>query len=143
MGKGANNPTIRGLTLVEMIAAAGLVSLLVLFCLGLIPSFKVSNRRANTELQAGALAQSLLEQAKATPFADVINVAAGATTGPFQPRSLDGVTYTPSQEISDMTSAGTPPTEISKNVKIIVTWKWSGRTMRTFRQTIICRIPRS
>jgi type II secretory pathway pseudopilin PulG len=46
--------------LVESIVATGLIATIVLFTMGLIPSFKLSNRRAGAELQAGSIAQSHL-----------------------------------------------------------------------------------
>lgn len=115
--------------------AAGLVSLVVLFVVGLIPSFKISNRRANTELEAGALAQSFLEVARSKPLEEVTTSALGS-------HPIDGVTYLARQEVSEEQQAGTPPKLVSKRVRVVVTWQWSDRQLETFRETIVSKIPR-
>lgn len=128
----------RGLSLVETVVAAGVLSLIVIFVVGMIPSFKMSNRRANMELQAGSLAQSGLEELRAVPFAEVADHA-------FDPTVIDGITYNRQVEVSDVVKAGTPPneTEVAHTVRVTVTWKCWDMDYKAFRETILCRLLRS
>lgn len=125
-----------GLSLVETVVAAGVLSLIVIFVVGMIPSFKMSNRRANMELQAGSLAQSGLEQIRAVPFADVASTVLPDVV-------LDGVTYKRRVLVSDIVTHGTPPVEIAHTVRVEVTWKAWDINYRTFRETVLCRLLRS
>jgi type II secretory pathway pseudopilin PulG len=118
-----------GLSLIETIAVVGLISLVVLFTLGLIPSFKISNRRANMELQAGNLAQSHLDDQRSRRFSSVVSVP--ATDIP-----LDNITYRLEVIVTDGASGNT------KRVRILVTWRWKERDFSTFRESVICNIPR-
>lgn len=120
----------RGLSLIETVAVAGLITLVVLFTLGLIPSFKLSNRRANMELHAGNLAQSILEDQRARPFAEIVNEV--------QPtQELDKIDYTPELEVTDF------PSGKMKTVRVTVRWLWKERNFSTFREVRICDIPRA
>ena len=119
-----------GLSLVETVAVAGLISLVLLFTLGLIPSFKIGNRRANMELYAGTLAQSILEEQRARPFTDVISEVLAA-------QRLDNIDYTPELEVQEI-----PPGKM-KSLRVTVRWSWKDRAYSTTRETRICEIPRS
>lgn len=126
----------RALSLVETVVLAGVISLIVIFTVAMIPSFKMSNRRANMELQAGQLAQATLEQLRARPFDEVAGAA-------FDDVLLDGVSYQRAVEVSSPVLAGTPPQEIAHTVRVVVTWSWSERSYQTFRETALCRLLRS
>lgn len=126
----------RGATLIESVVVAGVLSMIVVFTLSVIPSFKMSNRRANMELQAGTIAQSGLEQLRAGSFDEV-----AATDLPDV--TADEVVYDSTVLESDIVSAGAPPKPISKTVRVTVEWKFRGQTYKTFRQSIFCRIPRA
>jgi Tfp pilus assembly protein PilV len=128
--------TKRGLSLVETVVMAGVVSLIVIFLVGLIPSFKMSNRRASMQLQAGGLAQSYLDQLRVGAFDDV-------ATATFADVTVDGVTYRAVVSQSEVVIGGNPPSEISKKVRVVVSWTWRDRDFSTFRETIFCRILRS
>ncbi len=125
-----------GFTLIESVAVAGMVSLVVIVCLGLIPSFKMSNRRANMELRGGAMAQSGLELLRTVAFDEIAST-------PILDLEDDGVTYKATISESDPISVGTPPKVLSKTVRVDVTWRWSDRDYRTFRETVVCRVVRS
>jgi hypothetical protein len=115
---------------VETVAVAGLITLIVLFTMGLIPSFKLSNRRANMELQAGTLAQSILEQQRTRTFTDVVS-------GSLTPETHDSIEYTPELQVTDATSGK------MKTVRVLVRWTWKDRNFSTFREARICDIPRA
>jgi hypothetical protein len=126
----------RALSLVEMVVLAGVVSLIVIFTVGMIPSFKLSNRRANMELQAGALAQTRLEELRVAPFESLSSVAS-------EDRVVDEISYHIEVSSSVELSAGSPPEPISKRVRVEVSWTWKDRPYQIFRETILCRLLRS
>lgn len=126
----------KALSLVETVVLAGVVSLIVIFTLGMIPSFKMSNRRAAMELQAGQLAQATLEQLRAKPFDEVEGTA-------FDDVTVDGITYQRQVQVSNPVLAGTPPQKIAHTVRVVVRWSWSERDYQTFRETGLCKLLRS
>lgn len=128
--------TTRALTIIEAVMVAALISLLVIFTLGLVPSFKLANRRAGIELHAGNLAQSQLEQLRIAPFDSVGSMS-------FADVTIDGVTYHSAVRISDIVSYGTPPIEIAERVRVEVSWEWNQKPYKTFREAKICRTLRS
>ncbi|HIB65885.1 MAG TPA: hypothetical protein EYO33_12435 [Phycisphaerales bacterium] len=111
-------------------AVAGLISLLILLCLGLVPSFKLSNRQASLRLHAGRLAQSTLEQKRSEPFEDVVGNASEKIIVEGQPYDVEVVV-----------GPGSRP-DITKRVRVVVRWDWKGRTSSIFRETILVRVPR-
>ncbi len=120
----------------ESVIAAGVISLIVMLTLGLIPSFKLANRRANMDLQGGSLAQSHLEKLRLAPYTDIIS-------GTAEEVMIDNINYRVSVQVSDPTFSGTPPVESSKRVRVLVEWGWRDRTYSAFRETIVCRLLRS
>ena len=120
----------RGLTIVETVAVAGLISLLILLCLGLVPSFKLSNRQASVRLHAGRLAQSRLEQKRSEPFEDVVGNASEEIL-------VEGQPY----DVEVLVSPGSQP-DTTKRIRVIVRWDWKGRTTSIFRETILVKVPR-
>lgn len=117
-----------GLSIVETIVVAGLISTVLLFAMGLIPSFKFSNRRASMELQASTLAQSALEDARAARFSDLVSTTTQTT--------LDGVTYFQDIRVTPDVSG------LTKDVRVVVTWSWQDKNYEIFRETVLCRVPR-
>jgi hypothetical protein len=104
---------------------------LVLFILALIPSFKLSNRRANMEAQAGMLCQSVLERQRSLPFDDLgVNQPS--------PETIDNILYTPAVTAPEV-NPGNPGL---KRVRVTVSWTWKERTYTTFREAMLCDIPR-
>lgn len=128
--------TERALSLIETVVVAGVISLIVIFTLGLIPSFKLANKRAGVEMQAGNIAQSQLDQLRVMAFDDV-------ATATFPDQTLDGVTFHSTVTQSEIVTHGTPPQEIGKRVRVEVSWVWKGTAHKTFRETKLCRILRS
>lgn len=96
--------------------------------MALVPSFKLSNRRAGMELEASAQAQSRLEELRAEAFDDI--VASSDTV------KVNGVDY---QRIIEVTPSASG---LSKNVRVIMRWSWQEKQSEIFRETIVCRIPR-
>ena len=117
-----------GLSIVETIVVAGLISTVLLFAIGLIPSFKFSNRRASMELQASTLAQSALENARAAKYSDLVSTNTQTT--------LDGVTYFQDVQVTPDASG------ITKDVRVVVTWSWQNKNYEIFRESVLCLVPR-
>lgn len=108
---------------------AGLLTTVLLFAMALVPSFKMSNKRASLELQASARAQSALEAARAQDFDKVV-------TSPPTNSSFDGVTFTETLTVTDSGSG------YAKTVRATVDWQWREKNFQVFRESVICRIPR-
>ena len=102
----------------------------------LVPSFKLSNRRASLELQAGSLAQSYLDQLRVGAFDDVADTT-------FDDVTVDGVTFRGKVVESHPVSHGSPSVVISKNVRVVVSWRWRELDFSTFREAILSRVLRS
>ena len=96
--------------------------------MGLLPSFKMSNRRANMELQAGALAQSTLEELRASPFETLVSSS--------EPVKKGDLTFNREIVVTESSSG------LSKVVRVNMTWDWKGQQFRTFRETIFAKAPR-
>lgn len=118
----------RGLSLVETIVIAGLISTVFLLVMGLLPSFKLANRRASLELQASTITQSALERARATRFDDLVTA-----TETF---NIDQVNYT------QTTTVVSSPSGLTKTITVDLSWDWNNKTFTVSRQGMICRVPR-
>lgn len=116
--------------MVETVAVAALISLILVLSLGLIPSFKLSNRKAHLKLQAGRLAQSALDNERSKPFAEVVSKASETTTVDEQPYEVE-VTVSPGDQ---------PDT--TKIVRATVSWQWKGARNEVFRETRLVNVPR-
>ncbi len=126
----SNRRAQRALSLVETVALTGLIVLIVLLCLGLIPSLKLSHRKADQELKAGRFAQSMLESRRAMPFDSVVS-------SPAQTLVFEGQEYEVSVEVAPGTQA-----DISKRVRVRLRWAWREQQMETFRETLLVLVPR-
>lgn len=117
-----------GFSLVETIVVASLLSTILLFAMGLIPSFKLSNKRASTEFQASTIAQSTLEAARSANFPSIADSSRTVV--------VNGITF---QEETKVTPS---PTGLAKTVRVTVKWAWRGGQHELFRESVICRVPR-
>lgn len=130
MPRPRKNRAQRALSLVETVALAGLIVLIVLLCLGLVPSLKLSNRKADQELKAGRFAQSLLESQRALPFESVV-----AT--PPETLMFEGQEYEMAVEVTP----GSQP-DITKRVRVRLRWSWREQPIELFRETVLVQVPR-
>ena len=121
----------RALTLVETTALAGLISLILLFTLSLIPSLKLSNRRANMELQAGNLAQSALEEQRSLPFSQLLS-----STNPTL-QTVENIDYSLHTQVSP------GPAPHTKAIRVTVHWTWKEKSYSLFRETLLSEVPRA
>lgn len=82
----------RGLSLIETILAASILSLVIMILFNLYPATMVAVRRAEHRLQASGWAQSLLEDARGMPFS---SLAAMIPSGQTSSGALDASTLSP------------------------------------------------
>jgi len=121
---------VKGVSLVESVIGASILALAAAVILSLLPSSFLSVRRSERQLQAGALAQSWLEQQKLVYFPDLQSVAALPT------KTLeDGVVLRPALSV---TGAGSG----AKRVRVTVAWVERERNFSVFRETVLARLPR-
>lgn len=99
----------RGFTLVETIFSTLFISLTVLAIINLFPGAYLSVKRSETQLQADLLANSILEDLRATPFAEIEDQSGtpvdppanlpgsymeyGVTGKPFGIQTIDQIEY--------------------------------------------------
>lgn len=121
---------MRGVSLVESVVGATILALAAAVILSLLPSSFLSVRRSERQLQAGALAQSLLEQQKLVYFPDLVSV-------PTLPSKTleDGVELKPTLSV---TGAGAG----AKRVRVTVNWKERSRDFSVFRETVLAKMDR-
>ena len=112
----------------ETIVVASLLSTVLLFSMALIPSFKVSNRRASHEFRASVLAQSAIEEARAANFSTLANSSRTLTVNDL--KFTENVVVTPS------------PSGLTKTVRVTISWEDKDRPRELFRESVICQIPR-
>lgn len=119
----------RGVSLVELIFTATLLSLVFLVLLSLLPSSLMSVRQGEHRLHANALAQAILDECASGPFADleVDRTYLPTSPGPLgqmlqrqQLRLDDGTVFEPTLEVSGV--PGIARTSLAR-VRITLTWK--------------------
>jgi len=86
---------MRGLSLLEVAFALGLLSIFGLLTMALLPSLIHGSQKSARELQAGAIAQNVLEQYRARPYP---RLTLGHET--MQPVQTDEGSFTGSVDIS-------------------------------------------
>lgn len=117
-----------GLTLVETIFSTLFISLTVLAIVNLFPGAYLSVKRSETNLQCEFLANSILEELRATSFLDLSTTGLYTRTGPpFETVKVDGITYSPKVYIYDVPD--TDPTVV-RGVRVEMTYR-VGTTGRT------------
>lgn len=121
---------MRGLSLVETVVSLGVFSLLVVFLIALVPSLSRSGKRAEMEMQAGTIAQSYLETQRAANFESL-------ASGSLPTLQRGRLTFD-----SELLVFPTVSDE-ARRVRVVVSLRDSQQPFTTFRETVICRVPRS
>ena len=81
------------------------------------------------ELQAGAIAQSSLEELRASPFEALVSNS--------EQVQKDDLIFNKEVVVTESSSG------LSKNVRVSLSWNWKGQQFRTFRESIFARAPRT
>lgn len=121
---------VRGITLVEVILALLIVSLVLLAALTLLPSSLVAVRRSETQLRAEALAQSVLEQQRSLPFtALVLDSSYAQDVGDLR------------AEVSILRAADADPAR-AKQIRVSVGWTYKQRRLKLERALVVAPLAR-
>lgn len=110
----------RGFTLVETIFSTLFISLTVLAIVNLFPGAYLSVKKSETQLQSDMVANSIMEELRATPFAQLTTGDFSRTSAPFETATIDGITYSPKVTIYDV--VGTDP-KVLRGVRVEVTFR--------------------
>ena len=115
----------RGVSLVEVVMAASLLSLVMLFLFNIIPASAIATRGAEHRLAADSLAQSVLDQAASLPFGSLVDgtydAASPGLLGLADQRLEDGTLLVVRATISP-SPGGAPRTRLLL-VRVEVTWR--------------------
>lgn len=128
-----SGPSCRGLSLIETMIAAAVLFLVVSILLNLLPSSLLAIKRAEQRIQAGNIAQSILEEQRGVRFD---SLAAG-TPRVFDPVQVAGMSYEPVLEVED-----DPEVAGVKKLKVTVRWRQRDRDYSVVRELTLCRVPR-
>lgn len=110
----------RGFTLLESIFSFVILSFVLMVLFSLYPSSAAGTRRAEQQMQADALAQSVLEDCRARPFAAL-------TPGPatLPPVEVAGVSYARAVEVVAL-----PPASPKRLLAVRVLVSWTDRSRK-------------
>ncbi len=121
-----------GMSLVETIFAFFLMTIVILAVINLFPSSLLANRRSELSLQANALADQVLEKARAGGFSKMVRGQAAPVTV-----QIDSVPYTQVFEVSDV-----PGQDFNslRSLKVRITWTAAGHPEELVREVWVCNV---
>ncbi|MFN8612626.1 MAG: hypothetical protein U0931_34120 [Vulcanimicrobiota bacterium] len=121
-----------GMSLVETIFAFFLMTMVILAVINLFPSSLMANRRSELSLQANALADQVLEKARASGFTQL-------TRGKRPPVTVEveSVSYTQVFEVNEV-----PGQDFNslRSLKVRVTWSVAGHPQELVREVWVCNV---
>lgn len=121
---------MRGITLVEVIISLLIASLVLLAALTLLPSSLLAVRRADTQLRAEALAQSVLEQQRSQPFQSlVVDSGYQQDVGEFR------------AEIQVLRAGDADPA-VARQIRVTVRWTQRRRALEVQRSLVVTHLAR-
>ena len=123
----------RGLTLVEMILAVFLLSEVMMMLFNLYPSSLASVARSDQTVQADLIAQSLLDNAQANPFA---SLTAGYSQD-LPAQTLNGTSYSPHMDV--LTVASRDPS-LLLSLRVTVSWSVHAILHQTVCETWVVNV---
>lgn len=121
-----------GLSLLETIFSVFLVGLAILFILELFPGSLLAERRASQRAQAGNLAQSLVHELLAVPFAQL-----EVGVEQLEPVVAAQLEFRATREVFVVGSAAP---ENALGIRAVVTWTERGRDFSVMREQVVARI---
>lgn len=123
---------LRGLSLLETIVSLALLITVVLFLLNLLPGSLVATRATECELQAHSVAETAMEEARASGFAKMV---VGSTNLPD--RTLGGTVFHCQLRIFVPTGVNA---QFVRGIRAEVWWDFSGRRRELIRQTLVSNV---
>lgn len=112
-----------GFTLIETIFSTLFIGVTVLAIVNLFPGAYLSIRQSETRIQADVIAESVLDELRAT--VDLLNLPNGdydAAGAPFEPVTVEGIVYTPNVTFSDVPGMESKSGSLRK-VTVTVTYR--------------------
>lgn len=121
----------RGFSLYETVVATLLISVVLIILFSLFVNARLSGSRVEQGIQADALAQTLLEQHRATPFEQL-------TLGTTQPSLLQrgGIDYQPTVEVF----LPEPPSDGLKGIRVTIDWHFRNRDYQVVHESWVAHL---
>jgi Tfp pilus assembly protein PilV len=124
-----------GFTLVETIFSTLFISLTVLAIINLFPGAYLSVKKSETQLQCDMVANSIVEELRATPFTQLATSGTYARTGsPFETQTVDGVSYSPKVTLFDVPDTDS---KFVRGVRVEVTYRVRTSSHTTVYETYL------
>lgn len=124
-----------GLSLLEVVVATSLLSLVAILVLNLFPSVILGMHRSHLANQAERVAHSELSRARLASFTS--HIVGSVTTLPVV--RVNGVEFTPELRV-EAPSQGAP--QRLKVLKVVVSWSERGRDHQVTREVWVSRVQR-
>ncbi|MBS2039744.1 type II secretion system protein [bacterium] len=120
------------MSLVETIFAFFIMTLVILAVINLFPSSLMANRRSELSLQANALADRVLEEARAGGFSQLT-----AGVRPPVTVQVDSVAYTQVFQVGQV-----PGQDFNslRSLKVRITWSVAGHPQELVREVWVCNV---
>lgn len=134
------SPRLRGFTLVETIFATLFIGLTVLAIVNLFPGAYLSIRRSETAIQADLVAKSVIDELRLVPFDELQDGVVQLTGAPFDPWTIEGITYT----VAEVRIYDVPDTEpqFLKGVKVTISYRIGHNLKTTVHETYLHKLIR-
>lgn len=149
----------RGFTLIETIFSAFIISLVIITIFNLYPSSMVAIKRSEMQIEANAIAQSLLEEMRSVRFSDLLAARGAGYTPPalpgpdplppaFRPVEHEGITFTPQVPVEVFDVPGADPDCAGSGEPCIVgirsrvTWSFQSKNYEAVYETWVHNLPR-
>ncbi|GEM_PF-2588067 len=121
-------------TLVEVLFAAALISLIMMILFTLLPSGVLMARRGAHNLKAVCIAQALLEEKRSGPYNDLY-----ALPTDFSDKTgEDGTVYHPHDY--EVLAVKDADPEVVKTLRIHVTWKEKDKEYTVFQELYVTKV---
>lgn len=129
---------IRGVTLIETVVAATLLSLGILVALSLLPATHALTNRGRFRIYALSLAQSLIEEQRQRPWGSISSLPYTYSPEPTVMQGT-GTVFTPSVEV--LAVPGQSSDQLRK-VRVTVNWKERTGSQQVQHESTLARVPR-
>lgn len=128
----------QGFTLIETIFSSLFIGVAVLAIINLFPGAYLSIRKSEMQIQSDVIAKSILDEVRITPF-NQLDLSYPPDDmllegGPFAPRVVDNVEYTPTVQIYEVPGAAF---DVLKGVKVTVEYVHLNDIARSQKQYVL------
>lgn len=127
-----------GISLIETVVAATLLSIATLIALGALPSLVMTSQRARSRVQALQIAQSLIDQERSHPWRLVPYLPFKA---PQKAQKMEG-TSTEFEPVVELQSVSGYDPQHLRRLVVTVQWKERQQIYRVQQETMVSNVPR-